>query len=107
MGIGISNKAQAAYQYQTEAEAIKQRRQEAVKADASSISGKMNQRDVFEPSSNDKFDYYGDYDGYANIAEYTSSLRESILYLFSHTIGCHDALCVAYEAGNDLNNMKE
>ncbi|MCH5340271.1 MAG: hypothetical protein J1E01_02270 [Acetatifactor sp.] len=107
MGIGISNKAQAAHQCQTEAEAIKQRRQEAVKADASSISSKTNQRDVFEPSSNDKFDYYGDYDGYANIAEYASSLRESILYRYSHTVGRHNATWVMDEVGNDLRNMKE
>ena len=107
MGIGITNKAQEIYQYQTEAGAIKQRYPYAVKSDASSISGRTNGRDVFEPSSNDKFNYYGDYDGYANIAEYASSLRESILYRYSHTVGRHNATWVMDEVGNDLRNMKE
>ena len=103
MGIGISNRAQEAYQYQTEAVAIKQRYPDAVKSDASSISSRTNGRDVFEPSSNDKFYFYNcDYNGYANIKEFGDYLR----YRFAHTIG-HNTSWFLKEVGNELHNMKE
>ena len=104
IGIGISNKAQETYQYQTEAGAIEQKYSDTVKCDTSNLPSKTNQRDFFELSSNDKFDYYG---GYSNIVEWAEGLRESILYRRSHTIGCRDVLWVFYEAGNDLDNIKE
>ena len=55
MAIGISNKAQETYQYQTDAGVVKHRFPNAVKIDASGLSGKANRLDVFEHSDSNRF----------------------------------------------------
>ena len=103
MGIGISNKAQEAYQYQTEAVAIKRRYPDGAKSDASNLPRKTNQRDVLEVSASNQYeDYYNDYDGYGNLKEFADYLR----YRFTHTVG-HNVTWVLDEVGNDLHNRKE
>ena len=54
MGIGISNKAQGTYQYQTEVGETKHSSPHAVKLDALNLAGKTNRRDVFEHSDSNK-----------------------------------------------------
>lgn len=103
MGIGISNKAQEACQFQTESGTVKQRYPAVVRGEASDFPRKANQRDILEISANDGFDsYYNDYDGYGNLKEFADYLR----YRFAHTVG-HNVTWVLDEAGSDLHNIKE
>ena len=98
MAIGISNKAQETYQYQMDAGAVKHRFPNAVKIDASGLSGKANRRDIFEHSDSNRF-----FTGYdvLDIEEI-----ESIRYKFKHTV-IHTPSWFSDEAGEELQKVKE
>ena len=98
MGIGISNKAQETYQYQTEAGATKHSFPHTVKIDALSLPSKTSQRDVFEHSESNRI--FTGYDA-LDIEEI-----ESIRYKANHTI-IHTPSWFSDEVGEELQKIKE
>lgn len=98
MGIGISNKAQGTYQYQTGVGETKHGSPHAVKLDALSLAGKTNRRDVFEHSDSNKI--FTEYD-ILDVEEI-----ESIRYKANHTI-IHTPTWFSDEAGEELQKVKE
>ena len=98
MGIGISNRAQETYQYQTEAGATKHSSPHAVKLDVLSLPSKTNRRDVFEHSDSNKV-----FTGY-DILDVEEI--ESIRYKANHTI-IHTPTWFSDEAGEELQKVKE
>ena len=98
MGIGVSNRAQEAYQYQTEAGATKHNFLNTVKSDALRLPRKTDQRDVFENLHSSKI--FTGYDA-LNIEEI-----ESIRYKVNHTI-IHTPSWFSDEAGKELQKVKE
>ena len=98
MGIGISNRAQETYQYQTEAEATKHNFPHAVKLDALSLPSKTYRRDVFEHSDSNRI-----FTGYDTL---DIEEIESIRYKANHTI-IHTPSWFSDEAGEELQKVKE
>ena len=98
MEIGISNKAQEAYQYQTEAGATKHSSLHAVKPDALCLPSKTNRRDVFEHSDSNRI-----FTGYDTL---DIEEIESIRYKVNHTI-IHTPSWFSDEAGRELQKIKE
>ena len=98
MGIGISNKAQAAHQCQTEAGATKHSSPHAVKRDVLSLPSKTNRHDVFEHSDSNRI-----FTGYDTL---DIEEIESIRYKANHTI-IHTPTWFSDEAGGELQKVKE
>ena len=98
MGIGISNKAQEAYQYQTEAGATKHSSPHAVKRDVLSLPSKTNRHDVFEHSDSNRI-----FTGYDTL---DIEEIESIRYKANHTL-IHTPTWFSDEAEEELQKVKE